>query len=384
MSVTDMDTNSPALRSARPRPGPARDGVPTPPRPEVRYIPILDVERGVAAGYQAQVHTDPGRPAPSGPPVAPSGPDRSGETTAHAIRTALAAVPTLPKHTFLTLPVGADVAARPAVRDALASRDSLAGVILDVTGFSAGRPVGDLELALAEYRERGARIAVGGNGAAQPELTSIVRLKPSLLRLGRDWIRGVDSSEAKRSAVEVIGQLAGQLDAWILAEGVTTTAELRSLAGLGVPLAQGPLVGEGRRFWPSADVLAGRALPELTTARGDRLRPLLEQAYTTRDAVAAGSLQPGTIGFDVMVVLDGDQRPTAVLEHSATGWANHDVLVVPVETPVADTVARAMARPRETRFGPLACTDTAGRFLGIVRIERLLAHLSSDGSTDTP
>ena len=40
-----------------------------------------------------------------------------------------------------------------------------------------------------------------------------------------------------------------------------------------------------------------------------------------------------------------------------------------------------MTRPRATRFTPLACTDDAGRFLGILRIERLMAHLAGQRLT---
>ncbi|SHG20439.1 EAL domain, c-di-GMP-specific phosphodiesterase class I (or its enzymatically inactive variant) [Jatrophihabitans endophyticus] len=346
----------------------------------ISYLPILDVARGIAAGYQAQVRVD--GPQQLDPQLrAPDDAERDGSLTARAVTLALNAVPTLPTSTFLAVPVPARVAALPGVRAALDARDSLRGIVLDIAGFDGGVPIGDLEFVLAHYRERGALVAVGGQGASQPELTSIVRLKPSILRLGRDWVRGVDRSDSKRSAVEIIGQLASQLDAWILAEGVTTPAELRALASLAVPLVQGPLVGEAREFWPPVDVSATSALPARPARGADAgdgvLRSLLQQAYTARDAVAAASVLPETTGFDVVIVVDDDQRPTSMLEHGgAATWEASDVLVVDVDSPVADAVARAMLRPRAGRFAPLACVDDAGRFVGIVRLERVLAHLT--------
>lgn len=343
----------------------------------VNYLPILDVARGVAAGYQAQTQPSDLQDVDAAE-VPPLDADCHGDATARAIATALSAVPTLPVNTFLTLPIGAAVAATRPVREALLAHGSLRGVVLDISGFNGTAPVGDLEYVLAQYRDNGALISVGGHGAAQPELTSIVRLKPSILRLGRDWVRGVDRSEAKRRAIEVIGQLAGQLDAWILAEGVSTTAELRALAGLAVPLAQGPLIGEAREFWPAVEVSAAAALPAPPTREGDGvLRSLLQQAYTTRNAMAATAVLPETTGYDVVVVVDEFQRPVSLLEQGdATAWEATEVLAVNVETSVADAVARAMVRPRATRFTPLVCTDAAGRFLGILRIERLMAHLA--------
>lgn len=341
---------------------------------DVSYLPVLDVARGIAAGYQTTARLDPAA-ASTGATYAEH--DRDGSLTAQAVSIALGGLHTLPSNTFLTVPVDAAVAAKPLVREALLSRGGLRGVVLDVTGFNGSEPVGDLEYVLAQYRDNGALIAVGGNGAAQPELTSIVRLKPAILRLGRDWVRGVDRSEAKRSAIEVIGHLAGQLDAWILAEGVAAAAELRVLAGLSVPLAQGPLIGNGRESWAAVDADAVTALPAGAGNAEGVLRSLLQQAYTTHDAVAASAVLPETNGFDVVVVLDEHDRPVSILEHGgATAWEASEVLTVNVETAVADAVGRAMLRPRTTRFTPLACTDAAGRFVGILRIERLMAHLA--------
>lgn len=364
----------------------------------VEYLPILDVSRGTAAGYQSQFSlrafddggydVSPPSPEPPGdgrdvdvPSCSPSV-DAASDAglVAQAIRIALGAARTLPRNTFLTLPVPARLAAAKPIRDVLGSQEGLRGIVLDITGFDSSTPVGDLEYVLAQHRDNGALIAVGGHGSSQPELTSIVRLKPSILRLGRDWVRGVDRSESKRSAIEVIGQLAGQLDAWVLAEGVTTTAELRAIAGLAVPLAQGPLVGQAREFWPAVDVNATAALPPAPTGpvKGDGvLRLLMQPAYTTRDAFAASSVLPETTGFDVVVVVDEFQRPVSLLEHGGTtAWETSEALGIHIDTPVADAVSRALVRPRASRFSPLVCTDSAGRCLGILRIERLMAHLA--------
>jgi Mg/Co/Ni transporter MgtE len=47
-------------------------------------------------------------------------------------------------------------------------------------------------------------------------------------------------------------------------------------------------------------------------------------------------------------------------------------LRVNVDTPVADALQRAIVRERAQRFHPLVCTDDAGRYVGIVRMERLV------------
>jgi EAL domain-containing protein (putative c-di-GMP-specific phosphodiesterase class I) len=215
---------------------------------DLRYQPILDVKHGGTAGYQVQCRGR--RPAT----------DDDGTDTAATVAASLWIRATLPAGTFLSIPLPAECATAAPVRAALAEAPTLNGVVLDIIG-SEGANYAELDAVAASYRSAGALISVGGDGAAQPELTSIGRLKPAIIRLGREWVRDIEQLPAKRSTIEVIGQLAQQLRAEILCEGVTTEGELRTLAALGVPLAQGPFIGSARRLWSGIHARAQAALP---------------------------------------------------------------------------------------------------------------------------
>lgn len=54
-------------------------------------------------------------------------------------------------------------------------------------------------------------------------------------------------------------------------------------------------------------------------------------------------------------------------------------LRVNIDTPVAEAVQRAMVRAPGQRFAPLVCIDDAGRYLGVVRMERLVDVLTPGG-----
>lgn len=262
----------------------------------VDHLPILDVSRGIAAGYEAQAHAN--HEFGHAPDLmAPSRLDADGDLTACAISIALGAMPTLPVNTFLTLPIGAAVAATAPVRHVLGAQETLRGVVLDIAGFNGATPVGDLEYVLAQYRDNGALIAIGGDGAAQPELTSLVRLKPSILRLGRDWVRGVDRSAAKRSAIEVIGQLASPRPAASMWSSSWTSTSARphcssrgyhGLGGLRGPHRQRRHVGRRRRR--SRDGPAAGD-PLLAAGLHRRCGPLPRHpAYRTSDDAPVASL----------------------------------------------------------------------------------------------
>ncbi|WP_375477890.1 EAL domain-containing protein [uncultured Jatrophihabitans sp.] len=339
----------------------------------VHYQAILDVARGTAAGYQARPDAAEDRVDTGWPSVGSADDDAA----AALVALALAACPTLPVNTFLAVPVGVRAALSMSVQRVLFGRDTLRGVVIDLVGRTADVPAEELESTADRLRAAGALIGVGGYGAPQPELTSIVRLKPNIVRLGRDWVRGIDQTTAKRTAIEVIGQLAGQLDAWVLAEGVSTAAELRVLANLQVPLAQGPFIGTPHTVWPEIDLSARAALPTVTGNTNGVLRGLLQHAYTATDVAAAVSVLPETSGFDVVVVLDEHRRPITLLEQdNAAAWNASEMLTVNINTSVSEVVQRALTRPRATRFAPVACIDSAGRYLGILRMERLMGHLA--------
>lgn len=342
----------------------------------VSYQPILDVERGVAAGYQAHLQHDAACSLEQRTRWA-LGRDAVATLGTVALGAALSQFPRLPKNTFLSLPIAASDIAVPSVSSVLLAADTLAGIVLDVVGPVHTYEGRELVEALADYRRAGALISLGGHGAPQPELTSIVDLKPSIVRLGRGWVRGIETSKSKRSAMEVIGTLAAQLDAWILAEGVTTSAELRTLASLSVPLAQGSFIGVADVVWPEIPSMTRQVLPRHAVRGHGELRDLVQAAYTATDAASATAVLPESTGFEVVVVVDEHNRPVTMLELDAHGnWDASDVLAVNVATPAAEVAVRAMARPRATRFSPLACTDDLGMFLGVLRIERLMEHFS--------
>lgn len=192
----------------------------------LNYLPVLDIPSRTPAGFQAV---------------------QAGRTTVELVRAALSASANISPDTFIAIPIPLPRLRDADIRTTLREHGSLAGVVLDITDFSP--TLSRLtESAIDQARNAGALISVGGREAAQPELGSIFRLRPSIVRLGRAWIIDIDQSPTRRSAVEVIVRLAAQLDARILVESVASGAELDALAELEVPLAQGPFIG-GPQPW---------------------------------------------------------------------------------------------------------------------------------------
>ncbi|CAN5911837.1 hypothetical protein BH23ACT2_BH23ACT2_18710 [soil metagenome] len=177
------------------------------------------------------------------------------ELDAVALRSALARRADLPSNCFLTINVEPSSLASDAVGAVLFAPADLGGVIVELTEHQAWNPL-ILGPALDKLRGAGARIAVDDAGAGYAGLQAILELRPSLLKLDRALVEGVDHDEAKAALIEMVGVFANRVDAWVLAEGSETAAEARRVVDLGIPLAQGYYFGR-----PPAGVRSSRTPP---------------------------------------------------------------------------------------------------------------------------
>jgi EAL domain-containing protein (putative c-di-GMP-specific phosphodiesterase class I) len=317
----------------------------------VHYQPIVDLKRAVVVGYEALLRF-PGHPvsSPAAWLDAAHGLGFGGDLEALALRLAFAARPLLPDGAFLSVNVLPDVLDHPAVREVLEAQAPLSGVVVELTEHNRIDCYEALRPELDRLREAGAVIAVDDTGAGYAGLQHLIGIRPDVIKLDRALIAGIDRDRPRRSLVDMICQFASRFDSWILAEGVETPEELATLVELGVPLAQGFHLG---RPAPSWQCLAPHVEAELranrTTSAAGTLRTLLEPAGRTYDA--------------------------GLIRASRTS-----VLPVHVDSDIAESVMRAMARPLADRFEPLLCTDDDGRIVGIVRIERAVQHLAAEAA----
>jgi len=342
------------------------------------YQPIVDLRRGVVVGFEALARfTGLAVRDPELWFAAAREHGMAAALEAAALRSALQRRRVLPTNTFLTVNLGPEVVTSPEVQDVLARQATLAGLVVELTEQTRVESYAELEPALDELRSRGAMIAIDDAGSGYAGLQHLLGIRPAFIKLDRGLVSGVDTDEAKRALVEMMGTLSGRLDAWLLAEGVETAAELDTLARMRVPLAQGYHLGRPTPSWSSLAPEVGLRLLGLGRDHGSAsLRSLLEWAPTCTDpGEAASGLEVD--GVEVVVVLDGDGRPSMTFDEHGMLRSMRDGLRVNVDAAIADAAQRALTRPRGERFAPLVCTDNAGRYVGVVRMERVLDRLAT-------
>jgi EAL domain-containing protein (putative c-di-GMP-specific phosphodiesterase class I) len=347
------------------------------------YQPVVDLQRGVIAGYEALIRF--GGPRVIGPGhwfAAAREHGCEAELEVAALATTLVARHDLPPDTFLSVNVSPTALATAPVAELLDEQLDLRGLVLELTEQSPVEDHGALAAHLDHYRSRGALVAIDDAGSGYAGLSRLLELRPSILKLDRILVSDIDQDEAKRILVEMLGLYAGRLDAWIAAEGIETMAELQTLRALGVPLGQGWALGRPAQPWASLDDHARGTLrhaPEPAVDRGCKVAVLLERVDTVAvaDRERTITAMVGGPADAFVVVVDEHAKPVrAVTPGGAKLGRTGPVLAVSLSTLVTDVAGRALTRPPEHRFEPVVCTDPAGRAVGIVRIERIIEALA--------
>jgi EAL domain-containing protein (putative c-di-GMP-specific phosphodiesterase class I) len=336
------------------------------------YQPILDTARGVVCGYEGLARVLDG--------VVPVGPEAlfaaaalhgyAGRVEAAAATAIIERRDELPSNCFLSINFSPDALLDPAVEELL--EDDLSGLVVEITEQTPVEDYPSLTAGLDRLRERGALVAVDDTGAGYASLSHILRLRPDFVKVDRELVSGLDRDPHRAAAVSAIGAMAGELNAWLIAEGVERDAELDRLIELEVPLVQGFLVGR-----PAAEM----QLVSPAIGRAVRARQLAAERKTVASLVrpALSAYRAPDIVAETVVLLDDHDRPRSVVVPGGGRRApQHPAMCVQLTEEIASVALRAAARRSDDCFVPVCVCDDRGHLRGVVAVERLLETLARE------
>ena len=87
-------------------------------------------------------------------------------------------------------------------------------------------------------------LSIDDAGAGYASLRHIFELSPAFVKLDREWVSGIDSDPIRQALVESLVIFSHRSGAKLVAEGIETSSELKTLANAGVNLGQGYLLGK--------------------------------------------------------------------------------------------------------------------------------------------
>ncbi len=137
-------------------------------------------------------------------------------------------------------------------------------------------------------------------GSGYSGLQQIAAIRPQMVKLDRAIVTGLDGDEVKLALTELLGEFAGRIDAWLLAEGIEAWGEVEALLRLGVPLGQGWLFGRPGPAWPRLDpgVAAPLRFRSVRAHMVEHVASLVEQV-PVEGGPSAGAVPGGQPGLRV-------------------------------------------------------------------------------------
>jgi EAL domain-containing protein (putative c-di-GMP-specific phosphodiesterase class I) len=179
-----------------------------------------------------------------------------------AISAALRLIPAMPAPQRLSVNGSPDLITSDALLDRLADQP-LDRLIIEVTEHNLAESVDALMDRVHLLQQRGAWVAIDDAGTGYSSLHQIIQLGPDIIKLDRALVSDVDTDPRKRALASAFVTFTSQAGTGLVAEGVETAAELRTLEQLGVPFAQGYYLARPKltRPRPEPPVQSGQAAP---------------------------------------------------------------------------------------------------------------------------
>ena len=158
------------------------------------------------------------------------------------IRAAITALPMLPDGVHLAVNASPETILSGVLKELI---DTVAPerIVLEVTEHAIVHDYPDLLKALEPLRSRGVRLAVDDAGAGYSGLQHILHLQPDLIKLDMSLTRHIDLDRARRALTTALIDFGHETGSRLIAEGVETASELKTLSTLGVEKAQGYFLG---------------------------------------------------------------------------------------------------------------------------------------------
>lgn len=352
------------------------------------FQPIVDVSRGVVAGFEMLARFDlPGgdRPAEWFDSAARLG--FVEELDAAMLQAAVICLPDLPPNTFLTANVTSLGAASDTVRATFRDAGDISGLVVELTEQTTTNDPKVLIDFAEIVRASGGMIAIDDLGTGYSSMQRVMAIRPEFLKIDRSFVTALHGDEAKVAAVEMMGGLADRIDAWIIAEGIEEFPELDRIVKLGVPLVQGFLLSR-----PAASLL-----PDLNPRVASHLASVAktaDQATSCDLAPLVDRVEPiahpfgqeevddrfkADMALEHLPTIDELSRPGLLIRRSRVGderrWKASPMIVHP-GAQLVNVSRRAMTRASSERFSPLVYASEEGKYVGLVRIESMLEALA--------
>jgi EAL domain-containing protein (putative c-di-GMP-specific phosphodiesterase class I) len=201
-----------------------------------------------------------------------------------ALRAALSQLPRLASSVYLSVNASVEALMSEEFRTRLAEAPG-ERIVLELTEHSGVADYMLFEQTIQDLRAHGVRLAVDDAGAGYSSFRHVLKLRPDVIKLDISLTRGIDKDPARRALSSAL--LTFGLDAYnaaVVAEGIETLGEFKTLSALGFPFGQGYYLGRPERL--PAQLVGSALLPSHFDPAHETLDLASESGTRAPDRVA--------------------------------------------------------------------------------------------------
>ncbi len=230
------------------------------------YQPVVDLATGRVIGFEGLIRpsAESGFADPGAMFVAAETVGRTVELDYACLQAVLAGAREIPDEQLLTVNVSPRTIEAPHFSAemllALLSRNGIAPgrVVVEVTEREQVEDIARLRANLAALQRAGLRIAADDVGAGNAGLRLLSQFRFDIVKIDLSLVQDGSERDASRAVLRSLRDLAQRWGASVIAEGIETISQLRSVRELGVTAGQGYLLGRPRPdpILPSIDIAA--------------------------------------------------------------------------------------------------------------------------------
>jgi EAL domain-containing protein (putative c-di-GMP-specific phosphodiesterase class I) len=205
------------------------------------FQPVVRLDDAIPVAYEALARfDDPHFPTPAHAFLAAARAGIGVELELLAVRSAFGYLRALPPDMWLGVNLSAEALLVAEVQDELLEHAS-SRIGVEVTEHTEVRDYTELTAVTERLRAAGIQIGVDDAGAGYASFRHILKLRPTVIKLDLELVRDIDTDIARQALTRSFVGFAAESGCVLVAEGIETEAELRTLEGIGVGYGQGYL-----------------------------------------------------------------------------------------------------------------------------------------------
>jgi EAL domain-containing protein (putative c-di-GMP-specific phosphodiesterase class I) len=133
--------------------------------------------------------------------------------------------------------------------------------VFEISENTGLRMADEIAVILHKLQRNGIRVALDDVGVRSPYLYHLLCLEPEYIKLDRIFVQNIDRDRRRQDLVQCMAGMAQTMGARLIAEGIETAGELKTMQALGVPLTQGFYTGRPQpaKHWEICPAAAGMA-----------------------------------------------------------------------------------------------------------------------------